>query len=74
MIFRIDSKAGKPIYLQLVAQVRYAAAPGTLRPGDPQPSIQPLAEEVRVNRDTVAKAYAELEIFMNSDALKRRAP
>src|SRR3954464_14447154 len=61
MIFQIDFKAGKPVYLQLVDQVRYAAASGTLRPGDPLPSIRPLAEELRVNRNTVAKAYAELE-------------
>lgn len=61
MIFQIDFKAGKPVYLQLVDQVRYAAASGALRPGDPLPSIRPLAEELRVNRNTVAKAYAELE-------------
>jgi len=61
MIFQIDFKAGKPVYLQLVDQIRYAAASGTLRPGDPLPSIRPLAEELRVNRNTIAKAYAELE-------------
>jgi GntR family transcriptional regulator len=61
MMFRIDFKSGKPVYLQLVDQVRYAAASGALRPGDPLPSIRPLAEELRVNRNTVAKAYAELE-------------
>ena len=42
-------------------QVRYAAASGGLRTGEPLPSIRPLAEELRVNRNTVAKAYAELE-------------
>src|ERR1041384_4181764 len=61
MVLRIDFKAGKPVYLQLVDQVRYAAASGGLRPGEPLPSIRPLAEELRVNRNTVAKAYAELE-------------
>ena len=61
MIFKIDFKAGKPVYLQLVDQVRYAAASGMLRPGEPLPSIRPLAEELRVNRNTIAKAYAELE-------------
>src|SRR5450759_2867305 len=61
MIFQIDFKAGKPVYLQLVDQIRYAAAAGALRPGEPLPSIRPLAEELRVNRNTVAKAYAELE-------------
>jgi GntR family transcriptional regulator len=61
MIFQIDFKCGKPVYLQLVDQIRYAAAAGALRPGEPLPSIRPLAEELRVNRNTIAKAYAELE-------------
>jgi len=61
MVFQIDFKSGKPVYLQLVDQVRYAAASGGLKAGEPLPSIRPLAEELRVNRNTVAKAYAELE-------------
>jgi len=61
MVFQIDFKTGKPVYLQLVDQVRYAAASGGLRAGEPLPSIRPLAEELRVNRNTIAKAYAELE-------------
>src|SRR5205085_5974755 len=52
---------GKPVYLQLVDQVKAAAASGAVKPGDSLPSIRPLAEELRVNRNTVAKAYAELE-------------
>lgn len=61
MVFQIDFKSGKPVYLQLADQIRYAAASGRLRAGEPLPSIRPLAEELRVNRNTVAKAYAELE-------------
>jgi len=61
MLFRIDFKSGKAVYLQLVDQIRYAAASGSLRPGEPLPSIRPLAEQLRLNRNTVAKAYAELE-------------
>src|SRR5829696_5946645 len=61
MLFQIDFKTGKPVYLQLVDQIRYAAASGVLRSGEPLPSIRPLAEDLRVNRNTVAKAYAELE-------------
>ena len=61
MVFQIDFKSGKPAYLQLVDQVRYAAASGAIKPGEPLPSIRPLAEELRLNRNTVAKAYAELE-------------
>jgi GntR family transcriptional regulator len=61
MIFQVDFQAGKPVYLQLADQVRYAAASGKLRPGDPLPALRPLAEELRINRNTIAKAYAELE-------------
>lgn len=61
MLLQIDFKSGKPVYLQLVDQIRYAAASGVLRPGEPLPSIRPLAEELRVNRNTIAKAYGELE-------------
>ena len=61
MLLQIDFKSGKPVYLQLVDQIRYAAASGGLRTGEPLPSIRPLAEELRVNRNTIAKAYAELE-------------
>ena len=61
MIFQINFKSGMPIYLQLVDQIKAAAASGALRPGEALPSIRPLAEELRVNRNTVAKAYTELE-------------
>jgi len=61
MIWQIDFRSGTPVYLQLVEQVRHAAASGGLRTGEPLPSIRPLAEELRVNRNTIAKAYAELE-------------
>jgi GntR family transcriptional regulator len=61
MQFAINFKSGKPVYLQLADQVKSAAASGALRVGECLPSIRPLAEELRVNRNTVAKAYAELE-------------
>jgi GntR family transcriptional regulator len=41
--------------------VKAAAASGGVRAGEALPSIRPLAEELRINRNTVAKAYAELE-------------
>src|SRR5437762_13251217 len=61
MRFQLNFKSGKPVYLQLVEQVKAGAASGALRTGEALPSIRPLAEELRVNRNTVAKAYAELE-------------
>src|SRR5256885_17052278 len=50
-----------PVYLQVVDQLKSAAASGALRAGEPLPSIRPLAEQLRINRNTVAKAYSELE-------------
>src|SRR5687767_15372101 len=61
MRIHLNFKSGKPVYLQVVDQVKSAAASGALRSGEPLPSIRPLAEELRVNRNTVAKAYTELE-------------
>jgi GntR family transcriptional regulator len=61
MLIQLNFKSGKPVYLQMVDQVKAAAASGALRPGEPLPSIRPLAEQLRVNRNTVAKAYTELE-------------
>ena len=61
MVIQLNFKSGKPVYLQVADQIKSAAASGVLRPGEPLPSIRPLAEELRINRNTVAKAYAELE-------------
>jgi len=61
MLRRIDFKSGKPVYLQVVDQIKAAATSGTLRPGEALPSIGPLAGELRINRNAVAKAYSELE-------------
>lgn len=61
MIARIDFQSGVPVYLQIVQQVKVAAATGLIRPGDPLPSVRAMAEDLRINRNTVARAYAELE-------------
>jgi len=61
MLLRINFTSGKPAYLQLVDQVKAAAASGALQPGEALPSLRPLAEELRLNRNTIAKAYSELE-------------
>jgi GntR family transcriptional regulator len=50
-----------PIYLQLMEQVKHGIETGALRPGDQLPGIRPLAEELVINPNTVAKAYRELE-------------
>ncbi len=61
MIPHVNFKSGVPVYLQIVEQVKAAAAGGNLRPGDALPSVRALAEELRINRNTAARAYAELE-------------
>lgn len=61
MHFRIDVASTVPIYAQIVGQVRAAAASGILQGGDPLPSARQLAGELRINPNTVAQAYRELE-------------
>ena len=61
MMLQVNFKSGKPVYLQVVDQIKSAAASGALQVGESLPSIRPLAEELRVNRNTIAKAYGELE-------------
>ena len=61
MLFRTNPSLGVPIYLQLMEQVKHAIETGALRPGDQLPGIRPLAEELVINPNTVAKAYRELE-------------
>src|SRR5262245_59698055 len=61
MIIQLNFKSGKPVYLQVIDQIKAAAASGALRPNETLPCIRPLAEELRVNRNTIAKAYSELE-------------
>jgi GntR family transcriptional regulator len=55
------SSDGVPIYQQIVEQIQYRIMSGQLRAGDELPTIRGLAEELRVNPNTVARAYRELE-------------
>ena len=61
MLFRPNPSSGVPIYLQLMEQVKHAIETGALRAGDQLPGIRPLAEELVINPNTVARAYRELE-------------
>ncbi|MEI7635459.1 MAG: GntR family transcriptional regulator [bacterium] len=61
MFFQVDMSSGKPVYQQLIDQVKYAVACGRLRPGDRLPPIRDVAVQARVNRNTVARVYTELE-------------
>jgi len=57
---RVTPGGNRPIYRQIIDQVRQAVATGELAVGDALPSVRQLAEELVLNHNTVAKAYAEL--------------
>lgn len=61
MELRIDASSAVPVYAQVVEQVRTLIALRALRPGDKLPSVRDLAAQVRINRNTAAKAYQLLE-------------
>ena len=58
---QIDDRSGVPVYRQMMDQLKYYVAGGTLRVGDQLPSIRELAGALAVNPTTVVKAYTELE-------------
>src|ERR1700753_3876685 len=58
---RISASSGVPVYLQLEQQIRHAVAAGVLRSGDPLPSTRRAAAELRINPNTVARAFQNLE-------------
>lgn len=58
---QLDERSGVPVYRQIMDQIQYYVAGGTLRPGDQLPSIRELANAMAVNPTTVVKAYSELE-------------
>ncbi len=61
MIFSVDLYNVKPAYLQITDAVRQAIALGSLQSGDRLPPIRETAMQTRVNRNTVSRAYLELE-------------
>src|SRR5947199_7081960 len=61
MDVRISTSDGKPIYLQIVSQIKYLVASGRLGTGAELPPIRVLAEQLLINPNTVARAYRELE-------------
>ncbi|HEX6908912.1 MAG TPA: GntR family transcriptional regulator [Longimicrobium sp.] len=61
MLITLDLSDERPIYQQIVDEVRRALVLGTLAPEDPLPSVRALAAELRVNPNTVQQAYRELE-------------
>ena len=61
LTLQIDFRSGLPIYTQIVNQVQAQVASGILKPDDQLPTVRALAEELRVNFNTVARAYRILD-------------
>ena len=60
--FKLDPKSGVPFYRQIIDQIRYGVATGSLNVGEQLPTVRALAVALKVNLNTVSKAYRELEI------------
>lgn len=60
--FILDPKAGVPFYRQIIDQIRFGISSGSLSVGEQLPTVRALAVELKVNLNTVSKAYKELEI------------
>ncbi len=70
MLLRVNASLGVPIYLQVESQVKHAVASGILKQGDALPSVRKLAADLRVNPNTIARAYQNLE----RDGIVRSVP
>jgi len=70
MLVHVNSSSGVPLYLQIESQLKHAVASGALKQGDVLPPVRKLASELRINPNTVARAYQNLE----RDGVVRTAP
>jgi GntR family transcriptional regulator len=62
MMFRLNLETGVPVYRQIIDQVHAGRASGALRPGERLPTVRQLAVDLKVNPNTVVRAYRELEL------------
>jgi GntR family transcriptional regulator len=60
--FSLDQANGIPVYRQIIRQIEHGVLSGRLRTGDKLPTIRSLAVALKINPNTIAKAYGELEI------------
>ena len=60
--FKLDPRSGVPFYRQIIDQIRFGIAAGDLKIGEQLPTVRALAVQLKVNLNTVSKAYKELEI------------
>ena len=62
MVFRLNLESGVPVYRQIIDQVHSGRAAGSLAPGERLPTVRQLAVDLKVNPNTVVRAYRELEL------------
>jgi GntR family transcriptional regulator len=61
MEITLDFRSGIPIYVQIMEQIKHRIASGGLRPGDQLPTVRQMATDLRVNFNTIARAYRLLD-------------
>ncbi len=61
MQIQLDFRSGIPIYIQIMDQIKHLVATGRLRPDDQLPTVRQLAMDLRINFNTVARAYRQLD-------------
>lgn len=72
MFFSIDLQSDVAIYLQIIRQVKFAVAAGTLRPGQLLPSVRALSGQLAINPNTVARAFTSLQAEGVIESLRGR--
>jgi GntR family transcriptional regulator len=61
-MFRLNLESGVPVYRQIIDQVHSGRASGALAPGERLPTVRQMAVDLKVNPNTVVRAYRELEL------------
>ena len=72
MFFSIEPNNGVPIYEQIVRQVKFAIAEGTLRPGQLLPSVRTLSQQLTINPNTLNRAFQQLQADGALESLRGR--
>ena len=72
MFFSIDPNNGVAIYEQIVRQVKFAIAQGTLLPGQLLPSVRVLSQKLAINPNTIARAFQQLQVDGALESLRGR--
>ncbi len=72
MFFSIEPNNGVAIYEQIVRQVKFAIAEGTLRPGQLLPSVRVLSQQLAINPNTINRAFQQLQADGALESLRGR--